>query len=55
MASKKTTNYFTELNKVDVTKHIKQKGRFNYLSWTYAVRELKRKHPEATWTIHVIL
>ena len=51
MASKKT-NYFTELDRVDVTKDIKQKGRFNYLSWAYAVRELKKRHPEATWTIH---
>ena len=51
MESKKI-NYFTELDQVDVTKHIKQKGRFNYLSWAYAVRELKKRHPEATWTIH---
>ena len=48
----KTTNYFTELDRVDVTKHIKKKGKFNYLSWAYAVRELKTKHPTATWTIH---
>jgi hypothetical protein len=48
----KKTNYFTELDQVDVTKHIKKKGRFSYLSWAYAVRELKKKHPEATWIIH---
>ena len=41
----KTTNYFTELDRVDVTQHIKKKGKFNYLSWAYAVRELKKKHP----------
>ena len=34
----KKTNYFTELDMVDVTKHIEKKGRFSYLSWAYAVR-----------------
>ena len=48
----KTTNYFTELDHVDVTKHIEKKGRFSYLSWAYAVRELKKRHPSATWTVH---
>ena len=48
----KKTNYFAELDRVDITKHIEKKGKFNYLSWAYAVRELKRRHPGATWTIH---
>ena len=52
MATKKTTNFFTELDQVDVTNHIEKKGKFSYLSWAYAVRELKKRHPEATWTIH---
>ena len=51
MATKKT-NYFTELDQVDVTKEIEKKGQFNYLSWAYAVRELKKRHPEATWEVH---
>ena len=51
MATKKT-NYFTELTTVDETKHIKKKGQFKYLSWPYAVRELKNRHPEATWETH---
>ena len=51
MATKKT-NYFTRLDQVDVTKHMEKKGRFSYLSWAYAVRELKKRHPSATWTIH---
>ena len=51
MATKKT-NYFTELDRVDVTQHIEKKGKFSYLSWAYAVRELKKIHPEATWTVH---
>jgi len=48
----KKTNYFTELDRVDVTKHIEKKGKFSYLSWAYAVRELKRRHPGATWIVH---
>ena len=48
----KQVNYFTELDQVDVTKHIEKKGKFSYLSWAYAVRELKKRHPSATWTIH---
>ena len=52
MATKKTTNYFTELDRVDVTQHIEKKGKFSYLSWAYAVRELKKRHPSATWTVH---
>ena len=51
-ATKKTTNYFTELDQVDVTNHIEKKGKFSYLSWAFAVRELKKRHPSATWTIH---
>ena len=50
--SAKKTNYFTKLDEVDVRTHIEKKGKFNYLSWTYAVRELKKRHPNSTWTIH---
>ena len=52
MATKKTSNYFTELDRVNVTDHIEKKGKFSYLSWAYAVRELKKRHPEATWVVH---
>ena len=48
----KKTNYFTELDHVDVTQHIEKKGKFSYLSWAYAVRELKKRHPSATWEVH---
>ena len=44
-------NYFTELAKVDVSSHIEKKGRFSYLSWAYAVAELKKRHPDATWEV----
>lgn len=44
-----TPNYFEELNKVDVKQHIEKKGGFSYLSWPYAVTELRKRHPTATW------
>ena len=51
-AKSKQVNYFTELDHVDVTNHIEKKGKFSYLSWAYAVRELKKRHPGATWEVH---
>jgi len=48
---KMTDNYFYELNQVDVSKHVEQKGRFNYLSWPYAVSELGKRYPSATWVV----
>lgn len=44
-------NYFTELAALDVSKHIEKKGRFSYLSWPYAITELRKRHPEATWEV----
>jgi hypothetical protein len=44
-------NYFTELYKIDVSKHIEKKGKFSYVSWPFAVAELKKRHPEATWEV----
>jgi hypothetical protein len=45
-------NAFQMLNSIDVSKHTEQKGRFTYLSWAFAVRELLKVVPDATWTIH---
>lgn len=44
-------NYFEELNKVDVKSHIEKKGGFSYLSWPYAVAELRKRHAGATWEV----
>lgn len=44
-------NYFEELSKVDCSNHIEKKGQFSYLSWPFAVAELKKKHPAATWEV----
>jgi len=48
----KEISTFDTLNKIDVSDHIEQKGRFNYLSWPFAVEALKKNYPTAYWTIH---
>lgn len=40
---------FEELYNTNVNAFIEQKGKFNYLSWTYAVKELKKAFPDATY------
>ena len=49
--SKTTQNTFEKLFKKDVSKYVKQKGKFNYLSWAYAVQELKKVCPTARWGV----
>ena len=44
-------NYFAVLNKIDVSKHIEKKGQFSYLSWPYAVAQLRLADPAATWEV----
>ena len=40
-----------KLFKTNVSEYVKQKGKFNYLSWAYAVQELKRACPTARWGV----
>ena len=49
----KTTqdNTFMKLFKTDVSKYTEKKGQFNYLSWAYAVQELKKVCPTARWGV----
>lgn len=49
--SDKTCNYFESLNKINVSGHVEKKGGFSYLSWPYAVAELRKHHPDATWEV----
>jgi hypothetical protein len=44
-------NYFAELAKVNVSAHVEKKGQFSYLSWPFAVQELGKIDPTATWTV----
>ena len=51
MTNKKEST-FDILNKVDVNKYKKKKGRFDYLSWAWAVTELLKVRPDSTWHTH---
>ena len=41
---------FLELRTINVNSHTEKKGRFTYLSWTWAVDQLLENDPSATWT-----
>jgi len=44
-------NYFAKLNQINVSEHIEKKGPFSYLSWPYAVEQLRLADPTATWEV----
>lgn len=52
MSNKKEVNRFVELAAINVGQNIEKKGRFNYLSWSFAVAELMRLDPMASWEFH---
>lgn len=43
----KNENYFKDLVAKDISKHVKKKGNFNYLSWAIAWNYLKQSNPDA--------
>lgn len=45
------TNYFAELNKVNCAEHVEKKNGFSYLSWPFAISELRKRHPQAIWEV----
>lgn len=45
------SNYFAELLAVNVSEHIEKKNGFSYVSWPFAVAELRKRHPDATWNV----
>ena len=44
-------NYFVELSKINVNEHVERKGQFSYLSWPFAVSQLRQFDPVATWHV----
>lgn len=44
-------NYFAELSAINVSEHIEKKGQFSYLSWPYAVSQLRLFDHAATWEV----
>jgi len=43
---------FRNLNELNVNEYTAKKGNFTYLSWAWAVRELLKVAPNATWVVH---
>lgn len=44
-------NIFSELASVDCSEHIEKKNGFSYLSWPFAVEQLRKHCPTATWEV----
>jgi len=45
-------NYFEELCKVNVNEKKEQKNNLDYLSWAWAWKEIKLRHPDTTYTVY---
>jgi hypothetical protein len=45
-------NYFNVLNTVNVNEHTEKKNGLTYLSWAWAWAEVKKKYPDANYTIY---
>lgn len=45
-------NYFAVLNNINVSGHTEKKNNLTYLSWPWAWGELKKLHPDATYTVY---
>lgn len=45
-------NYFEKLYRIDISGHVEEKNGMKYCSWSYAWAELKKIHPDATYTIY---
>jgi hypothetical protein len=46
-----SVNYFARLNAINVSEHIEKKGGFSYLSWPFAVAQLRLADPTASWEV----
>lgn len=44
-------NQFSRMYKIDVSEYMDKKGKFNYLSWPYAVKTLREHDETATWRV----
>ena len=42
---------FKQLAAIDVSHYVEKKGQFNYLSWPYAVAQLRLADPQASWEV----
>jgi hypothetical protein len=46
-----SVNHFARMNAINVNEHIEKKGGFSYLSWPYAVAQLRLADATATWEV----
>ena len=46
--SSEKQNNFIDLSKINVNNHTEKKGKFTYLSWTFAVSEAMKADPSKT-------
>ena len=46
-----TVNHFARLSAINVSEHIERKGGFAYLSWPFAVSQLRLADPTAIWEV----
>jgi len=44
-------NYFAALSAINVSEHIERKGGFAYISWPFAVSQLRLADPAAFWEV----
>ena len=45
-------NYFQKMHSIDVSKWVEKKNGLSYVSWANAWGEVKKLHPDATYTIY---
>ena len=45
-------NYFQKMHSIDVSKWVEKKNGLSYVSWANAWGEVKKLHPDATYTVY---
>lgn len=50
-SSHSADNAFARLNAINVNEHVEKKGGFSYLSWPFAVAQLRLADPSAFWEV----
>lgn len=48
---KQEESKYTKLSNINVNEHVEKKGRFSYLSWTWAIDTLRKFDPTAIWEV----
>ncbi len=51
MSTQNNDSYFVRLSRIDVRDFVEKKGQFTYLSWPYAVSQLRQCDPTAKWEV----